>query len=327
MNRIIPSALAATALLMSASALAQVEILVIDGNFGPDAPGKTDRHAIDVEAGQTIEVIVRGNGIDTTLEARMPNGEMYYNDDYDGLDAGFVRTFSSADTILVEASPLSMGETGSYQVVVNSLPSARELAIGDVITEQLTTTGGDRFTVTGDEGERILIDLKSYDFDALLTLVAADGTEISDDDGGDEGYNSRLQYMFREAGSVTVTAGSMGSTGRYELSVGSLDSEQVAQHDGSLEAGDSRTYDGKLYDVYEIEGQAGEMLSVTLESNAFDTVVHVSNPDGTNLGSNDDGHDGTNSELMVRLREPGAHKIFVTALSDSTGPYRLTVFK
>lgn len=328
MNRMIHSTLVASGLLLSASAMGQVEILSIDGTFAADAPDRSNRHAIEVEAGQTLEVIVRGDGIDTALEARMPDGESYYNDDYEGLDAGFVRSFPVAGTILVEAKPLSSGETGSYTLVVNSMPPAADFAIGDVISGRLSGGGSDRYRITGRKDQRIVIDLKSYDFDAALTLVDASGNEISDDDGGDEGYNSRLQYHFREAGSVTITAGSFGGgDGRYEFSVEALDNEQVAQHDGALEAGDPRTYDGKLYDVYEIEGEAGEMLSLTLESNAFDTMVHVSNPDGTNLGSNDDGHDGTNSALIVRLVESGTHRIYVTALADSTGSYTLNVFR
>ena len=327
MNRRVLAALAASSLLSSVSALGQVEILAIDGSFGVGAPDRTNRHAIDVEAGQTIEVIVRGNGIDTKLDARMPDGEMYFNDDYEGLDAGFRRTFSSAGTILVEASPLSSGETGNYRLVVNDLPPAAELVIGGQVTGRLTTASGDRYTIEGSEGQQILIDLKSYDFDAILTLTEADGNEIRDDDGGDEGYNSRLQYMFREAGSVTLTANSYGGTGRYELTVAALETEQVAQYNGVLEDGDTRAYDGKLYDVYEIEGLAGETVYVTLESNAFDTVVHISNPDGTNLGSNDDGYDGTNSALIVQLFESGTHSIFVTALSDSSGAYSLSVHK
>jgi len=329
MNRISFSSLAAAGLLVSASALAQTEIMNVDGTFEAGAPNPSNRHAFDVEAGQTIEVIVRGDGVDTALNAQLPNGENYYNDDYDGLDAGFVRTFASAGTVTVEARPLSSGETGSYTLVVRELPPAAEVAIGDAVTGRLTGGSGDRYQITGEAGQRVIIDLKSYDFDAYLTLVDADGNEISDDDGGDEGFNSRLQYHFREAGTVTVTAGSLGggSEGRYEFSVEGLDSEQVAQHDGTLGAGDERAYDGKLFDVYEIDGEAGETLSVTVESDDFDTVVYVSNPDGTNLGRNDDGNDGTNSELIVRLYESGTHKVFVTALSDDSGDYTLTIFK
>lgn len=329
MNKPTLSTLAAAGLLVAGSAFAQTEILSIDGTFEAGAPNASNRHSFSVEAGQSIEVIVRGDSIDTALNATFPNGESFYNDDYDGLDAGFMRTFQTAGTVEVEARPLSSGETGSYTVVVRELPPPAELGIGERINGRLTGGSGDRYTITGSEGQRIVIDLKSYDFDAYLTLVDEAGNEISDDDGGDEGFNSRLQYHFRQAGTVTITAGSLGGgdEGRYELITEALSSDQVAMHDGRLESGDDRAYDGKLYDVYEIQGQAGETLSITLESDDFDTVVYVSNPDGTNLGRNDDGNDGTNSELIVRLYESGTHKVYVTALSDDSGSYTLTIFK
>lgn len=329
MKRTILSSLAAAGLLAAGAAAAQTEIMTVDGTFGANAPDASNRHNVDVTAGQTLEFIVRGDGIDTALNARMPNGESLYNDDYDGLDAGFLRTFATSGSVEVEARPLSSGETGSYTLVVREMPPAAVIAIGDSVTGRLAGGSGDRYQITGEAGQRVIIDLRSYDFDAYLTLVDADGNEITDDDGGDEGYNSRLQYHFRDAGTVTVTAGSLGggSEGRYEFSVEGLDTEQVAQYTGALEASDERAYDGKLFDVYEIDGEAGETLSVTLESNAFDTMVYVSNPDGTTLGSNDDGNDGSNSELVVRLFESGTHKIFVTAFSDDSGPYTLTIFK
>lgn len=329
MNRNILTSLATAGLLATGSAFAQTEVMSVDGTFGANAPDASNRHNVNVEAGQTLEFIVRGDGIDTALNARLPSGESLYNDDYDGLDAGFMRTFTSSGSVEVEARPLSSSDTGSYTLVVREMPPATEIAIGDAVTGRLTGGSGDRYQITGEAGQQIIIDLRSYDFDAYLTLVDAAGNEISDDDGGDEGFNSRLQYSFGDAGTVTVTAGSLGSgsEGRYEFSVEGLDTEQIAQHSGELDAGDERAYDGKLFDVYEVEGNAGDTLSVKLESNAFDTVVYVSNPDGTSLGYNDDGNDGTNSELVVRLYQTGTHKVFVAPLSDDSGPYTLTIFK
>jgi hypothetical protein len=328
MQRKLILATALSSVLASGAALAQTqtEILNEEGRFGA---GSENEHSFEVEAGQTIEVIARGGNIDTTLNATLPNGEAVYNDDYDGLDAGFMRTFTTGGTVNVEVSPLSGGTTtGSYTLEVRALPPAAELDIDGEVDGRLTGGSGDRYQVTGSAGDRIVIDLKSYDFDAYLTVTDMNGNEFTDDDGGDQGYNSRLQYRFAEDGAITITAGSLGSAeGRYTLSVGALTSEQVAEHQGVLDNEDMRAYDGKRFDVYEIEAEAGETLSVMLESDDFDTVVYVSNPDGSNLGRNDDGTDGTNSELIVTAFDSGVHKIYVTALSDSTGNYTLTIYK
>ncbi|NKI35180.1 hypothetical protein HFP89_08375 [Wenzhouxiangella sp. XN79A] len=328
MNRIIAASVIAAGLSWTVAAQGQTEILTAEGRFGAGSPNE---HRFDVEAGQTIEVIARGIGVgaDTTLNATLPNGESLYNDDYDGLDAGFVRTFATGGTVSVEVSPLSgSAAEGGYRLIVRALPPAATMAIGDTVQGRLIGGTGDRYQVVGQSGDRVVIDLKSYDFDAFLTLTDSAGNEYTDDDGGDEGYNSRLQYSFREAGTVTITAGSLGSAdGRYTLAVEPLSTENVVRHEGALTPDDPRAYDGQLYDAYEIEGQAGDTVSIALESDDFDTVVYIANPDGTNLGRNDDGTDGTNSELIVRLFETGAHTIYVTALSDATGDYVLTIYQ
>ena len=328
MHRITLLSLIVAGAALSAAAGAQSTILTVEGSFGV---GSANEHSFQVEAGQTIEVIARGSSmdVDTTLTATLPNGESIYNDDHDGFDAGFVRTFTIGGTVNVEVSPLSGDDTGGgYTLTVIALPPAEELAVGESIDGRLTGGSGDRYQVSGGAGDRVVIDLRSYDFDAYLTVTDAAGNEFTDDDGGDEGFNSRLQYRFDGDGPITITAGSLGaSSGRYTLSVEPLSTEQVVRHDGALTADDPRAYDGKLYDAYELEGQAGDTVSVTLESEDFDTVVYVSNPDGTNLGRNDDGTDGTNSELIVRLLESGTQTVYVTALSDDTGEYVLTIYQ
>ena len=311
---------------LSAAALAQTPILTAEGSFGA---GSSNEHRFEVEAGQTIEVVARGGaGIDTTLTANLPNGESIQNDDYDGLHAGFTRSFTTSGTVNVEINRLSGDSGGGYTLTVVALPPAETLAIGASIDGRLTAGARGRYQVNGNAGDRVVIDLRSFDFDPFLTVTDGAGNEFTDDDGGDEGYNSRLQYRFDEDGTITITASSLGSpSGRYNLSVEPLNIEQAMQHEGALAAGDARAYDGKLYDAYEIEGEAGETVSITLESDDFDTVVYLSNPDGTSLGRNDDGPSGSNSELTVRLLDTGTHTIYVTSLFDDIGEYTVTVYR
>ncbi len=279
----------------------------------------------------TVEVVVIGDDIDTTLNAILPDGETLYNDDYEGLNAGFLRTMQSGGALEVTASPLSSGQTGTYRIVARTLPPAGQIDIGETVKGRLGegSASGDRYELSGDEGDRVAIDLKSYDFDAFLTLVDSEGNEMTDDDGGDQGYNSRLYYHFGKAGTVTLTAGSLGSgsTGRYELIVTPLSSEVSARHEGRLEAGDARGHDGTRYDRYEIEGKAGETMTLMLDSDDFDSVLYVSNPDGTNLARDDDGGDSTNSLAVITPPEDDTYAVYVTALSDGTGNYVLTIYK
>jgi hypothetical protein len=319
-----------SALLLSSGLSAQEEFFSESGEFTEGGDSSANTHTITVEAGTTVEVIVIGEGVDTVVNATLPNGETLVNDDYQDVNAGFVRTLDQGGELEVVASPL-MGGSGSYRVVARTLPSPDTIEMGQTIEGQLddASSAGDRYQLTGSAGTRVVIDLKSYDFDAFLTVVDADGNEKTDDDGGDEGYNSRLHHEFSQDGeTITVTAGSLSSsTGRYELSVAELSSEVAARHVGSLDNDSPRAYNGKRFARYEFEGEAGETVTIQLKSNQFDAMLHVSNPDGSNLAQDDDGGDGTNSMAITTLPESGTYAVYVTSLADSQGEFELTIFK
>lgn len=320
----------AATLLAAPGLSAQIEFFSEEGSLD-GADGTEARHVIPVEAGATVEVVVIGDDVDTTVEAVLPGGETLFNDDYDGLDAGFVRTIQTGGDLVITVDRVFGQEGGSYRVVARRLPPPASIAIGERVTGLLSSASGsgERYELSGNQGDRVAIDLKSYDFDAYLTLIEANGNQMTDDDGGDQGYNSRLLYHFDESGTVTIAAGSTGSggEGRFELIVSALSSEVAARHEGRLEAADQRGYDGTRYDRYDIEGEAGQTLTVALESSDFDSVLYIANPDGSNLTRDDDGGEGTNSFATVTLVEDGTYSLYVTSLSDSTGSYVLTIYR
>lgn len=96
---------------------------------------------------------------------------------------------------------------------------------------------------------------------------------------------------------------------------------------GSLSTSDPRDA-GKHYDDYVFAGRRGETVIVNMESRSFDTYVYL----GTlrrgmfqEIGRDDDGGNGTNSRLEVRLPEDGTYVIRASSLGMSTGPYTLTL--
>ena len=325
--------LTAAIALFSGLVWAQSEIFSETGEFSAVIDTQANRHIIPVEAGTTIEVIVISDDVDTTLTATLPDGQIITNDDYDDLNAGFIRIIQADGDLEVVASPLSEGETGSYRVVARTLPPAQIISIGESVAGRLSGTAqgkaDHRYQLAGSAGERVVIDLKSYDFDAYLELQTEDGEVLSDDDGGDQGTNSRLNYSFDQAGTVIITAAGLSSddTGQYTLSVHALSNEIAASYEGRLEAGDPRGHDGTRFDRYEFEAVAGETLTIELSSDAFDTVLYVSNPDGTNLVEQDDGPQGTDSMAVVTTVESGTHVIYVASFDDDTGRYELTIYR
>jgi hypothetical protein len=70
---------------------------------------------------------------------------------------------------------------------------------------------------------------------------------------------------------------------------------------------------------------AGDQVAIDLTSESFDTIVTLLAADGSTVGENDDGPDGsTNSLLFTRITEAGKYVIRVRAFgSTSGGPFKL----
>lgn len=97
--------------------------------------------------------------------------------------------------------------------------------------------------------------------------------------------------------------------------------------EGVLEDGDPAA-GGALYDRYTYFGSAGERVTFSLDSDAFDAVLRVGMRDGTGawreLASDDDGGGGTNAELTITLPAQGAYEIMAGAYqAGQSGAYTL----
>ncbi|MFP4151433.1 MAG: PPC domain-containing protein [Alkalispirochaeta sp.] len=291
-----------------------------------------DTFQVRLRENTTVEVIASSDAFDTYIEAVLPDGSVVSVDDYRGLDAGFLRPISTQGTMEIRVSSIFSGETGEYSVTVTELGEARTISMGETVTGTLGPKGGlgpaGRYQLSGRDGQRVVIDLVSDDFDAFLQVFDEEGQEFSDDDGGGD-YNSRLGYRFDRDGSITIVATSLsgGETGRFELSVGEEATNVVAEYRGTLDETDSRGYDGRLLDSYEFDGTAGSRVGFALESAAFDAVLYVSNPDGTSLAWDDDSGGNGNSRIDVVLPETGTYTIYATSYFDGTGAYYLAIYE
>jgi CHAT domain-containing protein len=100
----------------------------------------------------------------------------------------------------------------------------------------------------------------------------------------------------------------------------------LLQIDGALTDDDDALGDNSRFDAHVFEGQAGQIIRITLESDEFDTYLLLEDPSGERIAENDDGSDGTNSEIIVKLPSDGTYRILANSY-DSTGrgTYRLTM--
>jgi CHAT domain-containing protein/tetratricopeptide (TPR) repeat protein len=104
------------------------------------------------------------------------------------------------------------------------------------------------------------------------------------------------------------------------------DSDMLLSVEGSLEEGDSQLEDESLYDLHLFEGQASQIVRIRLTSNEFDTFLGLEDNSGKKLARNNDGDEGTNSEIVFQLPTTGQYRIIANAFHPSgRGIYKLEV--
>ena len=95
---------------------------------------------------------------------------------------------------------------------------------------------------------------------------------------------------------------------------------------GTLAEGDSTLSSGEYVDVYTFEGRAGQQVTVSMTSGAFDSYVMVRGPSGFSEDNDDRETGDTNAQLTVRLPATGTYRIQATSYqSGETGAYRVSL--
>ena len=101
----------------------------------------------------------------------------------------------------------------------------------------------------------------------------------------------------------------------------------LLQENGTLEEGDATfDSDGSFYDTYTFVGRAGQLVTIDLESQEFDTYLLLVDGEGNTIGENDDLAEGnTNSKLEIELENNSVYTIVVNGFdSEHKGVYNLT---
>lgn len=105
---------------------------------------------------------------------------------------------------------------------------------------------------------------------------------------------------------------------------------EILQEQGILEDGDLvYEQDGSLYDVHQFTGQAGQILTISVESSEFDTFLAVFDENDRIIDQNDDLSDNnTNSAVEITLPQDGTYRIFINGYDASDrGRYRIQVLE
>ena len=175
------------------------------------------------------------------------------------------------------------------------------ISIGDTVDGTLTDSEpAFAYTLSGEANETVRISLISEDFDPYLVLEDADGNLIDTDDDSAGNFDSRITIVLPAAGDYRIIAQSFAyynnsgaATGAYTLSVETVETRRIEY---TQEITAELTTDELAAD-YQFTGEAGDSVSIRLNSPIFDTYLTLLDDSGFELVSNDDSGGSLNSQI------------------------------
>ena len=194
----------------------------------------------------------------------------------------------------------------------------------------------DLYEIEVSEGDHVIVNVRSTEMDAFLSIAAPSGQSVSNDDWNMTNTHSHVHLVAQESGTwrVRVAGFDIHQSGPYRIDIfvgpqspdGSMPPIVKA---GSLADGDEEIdgAPGRYMDRHTFEGSAGEHLTIDLRSSVFDTMLILEQDSGQGRWENDDYLDSTDlSHLSVTLPEDGTYTVIVTSFSDKEfGRYDLLV--
>ncbi|MFQ3567423.1 MAG: pre-peptidase C-terminal domain-containing protein [Aggregatilineales bacterium] len=309
--------------------------------------GREDNITFRASAGDRVTIDMISNEFDTYLILIGPDGVQVTSDDDsgDGFNArieNFLLPQSGIYTIV--ARGWSLEASGAYELTLvrggtaqplpqqPQQPAGSMLSYGTTVTGNLPSGGRDIYTFLGTTNDVITIDMISAEFDTFLELIGPNGFEVARDDDSGQGLNARIEnFALPTTGTYTIIArGFAGASGAYTLTLsrGSGTSTTITPAGGSIEYG--QTLRGVLSpnarDSYTFVGTAGDLVTIDLISNDFDTYLELIGPNGIEVARDDDSGQNLNARIEnFTLPSTGTYTIIARAFSSGFGSYDLTL--
>lgn len=208
----------------------------------------------------------------------------------------------------------------------------------------------DEYTIELEEGQGVVITASAAEdsaLDTFLYLRNEDGDDLASNDDIELGVitDSRILYIAEETGDyIVVVSNYPESSGDYVATVTYVDAEVVEQiqaldnnfeFDTTPERDADEEFTGTVGDdeepvEYVIELSAGQGVIAALYNtdNLMDTLLYVTDPNGVEIGYNDDRGDYStlDSQVAFTAQIDGGYTIFASNYEGFPGDYRLEIY-
>jgi len=298
------------------------------------------------ERGDLIEVNAHANvpGMDLVLEVVSPSGDDIARDDDSGGELnpalqGVILTEEGEYSIRVR----SIGGDGLYELelVRTQTLSAEELGgeggaieFGEDVTDFAVAGEEDAWTFEAQAGDVVEIGAQALGsgVDLVLRLTGPDGDLVAEDDDSGGELNPQLSnVVLPNTGTHSIRVSTISGNGRYQLDLqrtGQVDPSELGGPGGVIEYGQtvSDYVMSSEGDEWTFSGRAGDVVTITMSSEQFDSYLELEGAQGDLLASNDDGGGERNSLIEAfSLPETGEYTIIARAYSSGRGSYTMTL--
>ncbi len=177
------------------------------------------------------------------------------------------------------------------------------------------------YTFKGKAGQPVLITMASQNVDAYLSLIGPTGGAIAEADNGGQHQDATLKVELPEDGTYNLIANSRkpGETGAYRLRV----EPAILVRKERLTASEPVCFkDGTRCRTYVFEGKAGQSVTVTLESKAFNPYLVLVDGQGKPLAEKTA---QGQAKLTVQLPHTGSYRVVVGTEKPAQGWFSVVV--
>lgn len=181
------------------------------------------------------------------------------------------------------------------------------------------------YTFKGKAGQQVAIDMSSLEVNPFLILLTPEGSLLAQSDEGGNNH-ARVTATLPADGTYTLIANTYkaGESGAYSLRAQAF----ILQLHSELSQGEQRLGDGSRYRDYTFQGQAGQSVKISLESE-FDSHLLIYDPahPETPLTKTDNKVESSKDcAIAIKLPRTGLYVVRVNANdSQGQGRYSLTV--
>jgi hypothetical protein len=329
-----------------------------DAATSGDEAYRYDDYRFEARAGQRLEAVLRAEAFDAYLGIYAEGSDTPLAEDDDGLNedtnARLRFTPETSGTYILRARTLSGLDGGDYSLSLRERPAppraprASGLRIGDEQTGELTARdpeqedGGryEAYAFRAAAGQRVIVTLESEAFDPKVLVGRMNGSDFvelgQNDDGPDDGLNSRLVFTAPAAGEYVIRATALqDGEGRYTVGLTEAPPAPPAKPiaigdsvDGNLDDETGANDEGQRAEFYRFSVEAGQRVAIELSSKDFDTYLTLRKAsDNSVVAEDDDGAgSGTDSRIAQTLEEAGDYVVEARAFSgDGEGRFKLTL--